>query len=184
MQLLYKETYHISNMIELQFLCQISAWNFFPYMICIARKRSKGIQLFYRKRNFKLVNGIPTLPSKLDLQRQHRYKLTITILEIDKEGRLRTKLQDKRDAFNFRVVNFLFIYSNIPAAPVYAEYISQLIRYSRVCGSYQDFLFRGLLLTRRLLHQGFLVVKLKSSLRKFTVSFMTGLTVTKYLCHK
>ena len=169
--------YHISNMIELQFLCQISAWNFFPYMICIARKRSKGIQLFYRKRNFKLVNGIPTLPSKLDLQRQHRYKLTITILEIDNEGRLRTKLYDKRDAFNFRVVNFLFIYSNIPAAPEYAEYISQLIRYSRACGSYQDFLFRGLLLTRRLLHQGllltrrllhqgFLVVKLKSSLRK------------------
>ena len=133
-------------MIELQFLCQISAWNFFPYMICIARKRSKGIQLFYRKRNFKLVNGIPTLPSKLDLQRQHRYKL-------------RSKLYDKRDAFNFRVVNFLFVYSNIPAAPVYAEYISQLIRYSKACGSYQDFLFRGLLLTRRLLHQGLLLTR-------------------------
>ena len=33
-------------MTELQFLCQISAWNIFPYMICIARKRSKGVQLF------------------------------------------------------------------------------------------------------------------------------------------
>jgi hypothetical protein len=42
-----------------------------------------------------------------------------------------------------------------------------LIRYSRVCGSYQDFLDRWLLLTRKLLNQGFLLVKLKSSLRKF-----------------
>ena len=34
-------------------------------------------------------------------------------------------------------------------------------------GSYLDFLDRGLLLTRKLLNQGFLLVKLKSSLRKF-----------------
>jgi hypothetical protein len=50
---------------------------------------------------------------------------------------------------------------------VYGVYISQLIWYSRACGSYQDFLDRGLLLTRGLLNQGFLLVKLKSSLRKF-----------------
>ena len=39
-------------------------------------------------------------------------------------------------------------------------------RYSRACGSYQDFLDRGLLLTRKLLNQGFLLIKLKSSLQK------------------
>jgi hypothetical protein len=60
-----------------------------------------------------------------------------------------------------------YVCSNIPAAPAYGVYISQLIRYSRVCGSYQDFLDRGLLLTRKLLNQGFLLVKLKTSLRKF-----------------
>jgi hypothetical protein len=53
-----------------------------------------------------------------------------------------------------------FICSNIPTAPAYGLYISQLIRYSRECGSYQDFLDRVLMLTRKLL------VKLKSSLRK------------------
>ena len=46
-------------------------------------------------------------------------------------------------------------------------YISRLIRYSRAFGSYQDFLNRELLLTRKLLNQGLLLVKLKSSLRKF-----------------
>jgi hypothetical protein len=64
-------------------------------------------------------------------------------------------------------VTFPFICSNIPAVPAYGVYISQLIRYSRACGSYQDFLDRGLLLTRKLLNQWFLLVKLKSSLRKF-----------------
>jgi len=64
-------------------------------------------------------------------------------------------------------VNFPFICSNIPPAPVYGVYITQLIRYSRACGSFQDFLGRWLLLKRRLLNQGFLLVKLKSSLRKF-----------------
>jgi hypothetical protein len=77
---------------------------------------------------------------------------------------LRTKLYDKRYDFNFHIVNFPFICSNIPVAPAYGAYISQLIRYSRTCGSYQD---RGLLLTRKLLNQGFLLAKLKSSLRKF-----------------
>ena len=88
-------------------------------------------------------------------------------LEIDSEGWLKTKLYDKRDDFNFPIVNFPFICSNSPAAPAYGVYISQMIRYSRACGSYQDFLDRWLLLTRKLLNQGFLLVKLKSRLRKF-----------------
>jgi prolipoprotein diacylglyceryltransferase len=53
------------------------------------------------------------------------------------------------------------------ASPAYGVYISQMIRYSRACSFYQDFFDRGLLLTRKLLNQGFIFVKLKSSLRKF-----------------
>ena len=87
-------------------------------------------------------------------------------LEIVSEGRLRTKLYDKRDDFNFPIVNFLFICRNIPAAPAYGVHISQLIRYTRACGSYQDFRDLELLLTRKLLNHGFLLVKLKSSFRK------------------
>ena len=41
-----------------------------------------------------------------------------------------------------------------------------MIRYSRACVSYEDFLYRGLLLTRKLLNQWFLLANLKSSLRK------------------
>jgi len=81
-----------------------------------------------------------------------------TFRYIDYVRRWRTKLYDKRDDFNFPIVSFPFICSNIPAAPAYGVYISQLIWYSTACSSYQDFLDRGLLLTRKLLNQGFLLV--------------------------
>jgi len=90
-------------------------------------------------------------------------------LEIDNKDRLRTKLHDIGDGFNFRIFNVPFICSNIIAAPAYGVYFSQLIQYSRACVSYHDYLDRGLLLTRklRILNQGFLVVKLKSAIRMF-----------------
>ena len=40
-------------------------------------------------------------------------------LKIDSEDWLRTKVYDKRDDFNFPIVNIPFICSNIPAAPAY-----------------------------------------------------------------
>ena len=52
-----------------------------------------------------------------------------------------------RDDLTFRIVNFPFIGSNIPALPVYGAYISQLVRYSRACVQYRDFLDRAQLLT-------------------------------------
>jgi hypothetical protein len=54
-----------------------------------------------------------------------------------------TKLYAKRHDFNFPIVNFPFICSNSPAAHAYGVYISQFIRYSRACDSYQDFLDIG-----------------------------------------
>ena len=75
---------------------------------------------------------------------------------------------DKRNDFNIPFVSFPFICSNIQAAPACGVYISQLItRYSGACGSYHDFLDRGLVLTRNLLNQGFPLVKLKLSFQKF-----------------
>ena len=60
-------------------------------------------------------------------------------------------MYDKTDDFNFFIVNFPLICSNIQAAPAYEVYICQLIRYSRAYGSYHDFRERGLLLKMKLL---------------------------------
>ena len=47
-------------------------------------------------------------------------------LEFDTNGSLTTQLYD----------NFPFIDSNIPESPAYGVFISQLIRYARVCSRY------------------------------------------------
>jgi hypothetical protein len=78
-------------------------------------------------------------------------------------------------------VIFPFVCSNIPATPAYGVYLSHS-RYNipKACGSYQDFLHRGVLLTRKLLNQGFLLVKLKSSLRMcfYIINLYTVATLT------
>jgi hypothetical protein len=86
--------------------------------------------------------------------------------------------------WSFPIANFPFICSNIPAAPAYGAYISQLIRYSRACGSYLDFLDIGLLLTRTLLTEGFLLVNWSHHFESFTVATTTWLTIMEYMCHK
>jgi hypothetical protein len=45
------------------------------------------------------------------------------------EYKLSTKIYDKRDDFNCKIINFPNMCSNIPASPAYGVYISQLIRY-------------------------------------------------------
>ena len=59
--------------------------------------------------------------------------------------------------------NSLRIYLQFHRTRLYMEYISLLIRYSRACDSYRDSLDRELLL-----NQGFLVVEMKLSLRRFS----------------
>jgi hypothetical protein len=52
--------------------------------------------------------------------------------EVDSEGRLRTKLYDKRNDFNIPIVNFRCIRSTFPAAAqVYGVYISKCVEISR-----------------------------------------------------
>jgi hypothetical protein len=63
-------------------------------------------------------------------------------LEFDDSGQISTKIYDKRDDFNFKIINFPNMCSNIPASPAYGVYISQLIHYARDSSNYSDFLKR------------------------------------------
>ena len=46
---------------------------------------------------------------------------------------------DKRDYFDFDIVNFPFLDGDVPRRPSYGVYISQLIRFARVCRHVDDF---------------------------------------------
>ena len=88
------------------------------------------------------------------------------LLSIVRDGQLRTSLYDKHDDFNFHITNFPFLSSNIPSSPAYGVFISQLIRYARACSSYECFILRAVQLSNKLLGQGYVKKRLKSSLRK------------------
>ena len=80
---------------------------------------------------------------------------------------------DKRDDFNFPIVNFRFMSSNeynyilFPSATAYGVYVSQLVRYARACCNYEDFVDRSKLLTSKLLSQRYRRAKLVLNLKKF-----------------
>ena len=87
-------------------------------------------------------------------------------LYIDK-GKLSTRLYEIRNDFNFLIINFPFLSSNIPSAPAYGVYVSQFIRYVRTCSNYQDFMERGKVLTTKFLSQRYQKTKLVAKLKKF-----------------
>ena len=89
------------------------------------------------------------------------------LLEKDITGNLTTKLYDNFDDFNFSIVIFPYLCSNLPLLPAYGVNIYQLIRCARVCCTYEPFLKRGKLLTNKLMKQEDQQSRLKSSFRKF-----------------
>ena len=82
-------------------------------------------------------------------------------------GFVSSKIYDKRDDFDFDIVNFPFLDGNVPRRPSYGVYISQLIRFARVCSHVDDFNTRNKCLTAKLLKQGYRYHKLRKAFSKF-----------------
>ena len=59
-------------------------------------------------------------------------------------GIVSSKIYDKRNDFNFEIVNFPFFDGDVPRSSSYGVYISQLIRFARVCSNVDDFNNRNL----------------------------------------
>ena len=68
-----------------------------------------------------------------------------------------SKICDKWDDFNFEIVNFQFLDGDVIRFPFYCVYISQLIRFARVCSSVDD--FNNLFLTAELLKRVIDIIK-------------------------
>ena len=70
-------------------------------------------------------------------------------------GFVSSKINDKRDDFDFDIVNFSFLDGDVPRSTSYGVYISQLIRFARVSSHVVDFNARNKSLTAKLLQQGY-----------------------------
>ena len=84
------------------------------------------------------------------------------------ESKYVTTVYDKRDDFNFKIVKYPFMDSNIPTKSAYGVYSSQLVRIGRICERYETFVERHRMITSRLIHQGFHYTKLCDSFKKFS----------------
>ena len=67
----------------------------------------------------------------------------------------------KRDDFNFEIVNFPFLDRYVTLSPSYGVYISKLSRFAKVRSNIGDFDNRNLLLTAKLLKQGYRYDKIR-----------------------
>ena len=78
-----------------------------------------------------------------------------------------SSIYDKRDVFNFSVVNFPFLSGNIPNRSSYGVFISQLVRYARGCIYIEDFNYKTKNTISKLSKQNFTPKMLKRSWSKF-----------------
>ena len=62
---------------------------------------------------------------------------------------------------------FLFLDGDVPRRPSYGVYISQIIRFARVCSHVEDFNARTKCLTAKILKQGYRYHKLRKAFSKF-----------------
>ena len=74
-----------------------------------------------------------------------------------------TKIYDKRDDFDFEIVNFPFLEGDVSRSSSYGVYISQLIRFARASSYVADFNTRN-----KLLKQGYRYHKLRKTFSKFS----------------
>ena len=97
-------------------------------------------------------------PQALELTKSNSSDTVVDYLDItitSQNNVLFFNLYDKRDAFNFEVVNFPYLDSCIPRKPALGIYFGQLIRIARICTKFEDFCKRTLALSKRLQQQGY-----------------------------
>ena len=71
-------------------------------------------------------------PTELQLNKANSSDTEAPFLDLNlsiTNGIVTSKIYDKRDDFNFEIVNFPFLDGDVPRSPSYGVYISQLIRF-------------------------------------------------------
>ena len=84
-------------------------------------------------------------PSELRLNKANASDTEASFLDLHlsiSDGFVKTKMFDKRDHFDFDIVNFPFQDGDVPRLTSYGIYISQPIRFARMSSHVDDFITR------------------------------------------
>ena len=85
---------------------------------------------------------VEIFPSELRLNKANSSDTDAPFLDLRvtiSDGLVTSKIYDKRDDFDFDIVNFPFLVGDVPRAPSYGVYISKLIRFARLSSHVADF---------------------------------------------
>ena len=120
-----------------------------------------------------MVNQI--YPPELQLNKANISDTEAPILDLHlsvANGFVSSKIYDKRDDFDFDIVNFPLLDDDVPRRASYLVYISQLIRFARVCNHVTDFNARNKCLTAKLLHRAIGIINFEKPFLNFIVDTM------------
>ena len=109
-------------------------------------------------------------PSELQLNKANTSDTKAAFLDLHlsiSNDIVSTKIYDKRDDFDFEIVNFPFLDGDVPRSTPYEVYISQLIRFDRASSHVTDFNTHNKLLTQKRLKRGYRYHKLRKTFSKF-----------------
>ena len=115
-----------------------------------------------------LLNRI--YPPELQLNKANTSDTEAPFLDLHlsiSNGFVSPKIYDKRDDFDFDIVNFPVLDGDVPRSTSYGVYISQLIPFARVSSHVVNFNARNKSLTAKLLQQGYRYHKLRKTFSKF-----------------
>ena len=105
-------------------------------------------------------------PSELQLNKANTSDTKAAFLDLHlsiSNDIISSKINAKRDEFDFEIVNFPFSDGDGLRSTSYEVYISQLIRFARASNHVADFNTRNQLLTQKLLQQGYRYHKLRET---------------------
>ena len=123
-------------------------------------------------------------PKELQLNKANHSDISASFLDLNisiSNGVISSKIYDKRDDFDFNIVNYPHLDGDVPRATSYGIYISQLIRFARACSSIKDFNYRNRVITEKLLKQGYRYHKLRKTFSKFY--HRNSVLMSKYKCN-
>ena len=117
-----------------------------------------------------MVNRI--YPSELQINKTNVSDTEASFMDLhlsisDGFGFVKTKIYDKRDDFDFDIVNFPFLDGDVPRLTSYGVYISQLIRFAGVSSHVDNFKTRNKVLIAKLLRQRYRCHKIRKAFSNF-----------------
>ena len=162
------------------------SWLEFCFLDKLVKKKETGL-VHQLSHNCRYIDDIATpnfnnflelaskiYPKEIPLEANNGNGSRDTFLDLDIricDGNFIFKVFHKVDLFNFEVISFPFLESNVPKRICYSTFFSQLIRFMRICSNIFGFAERVKLLWTKLIHRNYEASILKRYFTKFLCQY-------------